>query len=61
MRKLNKDEVAVCRSTNKVVVVDGTGRKFVSSDPLMINKTDEQLKQQFKCFNVMYKGGEENE
>lgn len=55
-RKLEEGEIAVCRSFNRIIVADGSGRKQVITDPTMMEKSDEEIKQQFKCFNVKNKG-----
>lgn len=56
MRKKLKDgEVVVCRSLNQIVVADNTGRKLIITDAINMNKSDDEIRQQFKCFNVKNK------
>ena len=55
-RKLQDNEVVVCRSLNQVVVADNTGKKWIITDPQLMEKSDKEIKLQFKNFNVVHEG-----
>lgn len=55
-RKLQDNEVVVCRSLNQVVVADNTGKKWIITDPQLMAKSDKEIKLQFKNFNVVHEG-----
>lgn len=55
-RKLQDNEVVVCRSLNQVVVADNTGKKWIITDPQLMEKSDKEIKLQFKNFNVVDEG-----
>lgn len=55
-RKLQDNEVVVCRSLNQVVVADNTGKKWIITDPQLMTKSDKEIKLQFKNFNVVDEG-----